>query len=63
MQLSYASLTTSYSISFHPFRDLSMSTCLEWANAVVANFTNSSSLEANPEPSPPNANAARSKTG
>lgn len=63
MQLSYLSLTTSYSISFHPFKDLSMFTCLVCANAAVTRDTSSSLFCANPDPSPPRANAARTKTG
>lgn len=63
MQLSKASLTTSYSTSFQPFSDLSTRHCLECAKAVVASFLNSSSFDAKPDPRPPRANAARSKTG
>lgn len=63
MQLSKASLTTSYSTSFQPFRDLSTNTWLVWAKAAVANVSSCSLLSANPDPSPPKANAALTKTG
>ena len=63
MQLSKASLTTSYSISFHPFKDLSIRTCLECANAVTANLVSSASFDAKPDPKPPREKAARNNTG
>lgn len=63
MQLSYASLTTSYSISFHPFKDLSRLICLVWAKVAVTREISSSLFSANPEPRPPSAKAARTSTG
>ena len=52
MQLSCASLTTSYSTSFHPHSDLSMSTCVVREKALLARLSNSSTLLAKPEPRP-----------
>jgi len=63
MQLSYASLTTSYSTSFQPLSDLSMISCLEWASACCAKHRSSSLLLAKPEPRPPKENAALAMTG
>ena len=63
IQLSYLSLTTSYSISFHPFKDFSTKTCGENENAFSARATNSSSLSQKPEPKPPSAYAALRITG
>ena len=61
MQLSAASLTTSYSISFQPRRDRSTRTCSEDARASVTRVINCSRLSANPDPSPPKQNAALEK--
>ena len=63
MQFPQQSLTTSYSISFHPFRLLSINTCDEWAKADDTTVINSSRLAANPDPSPPRVKAALTSTG
>jgi len=63
MQLSYESRTTSYSISFQPFKLFSTRTCGENENAFSHNRSNSFSLLQKPEPSPPNAYAALIITG
>lgn len=63
IQLSMQSLTTSYSISFHPFILLSTKICGLVANAFEQSSFNSASLLANPDPNPPRANAARMMTG
>src|SRR5574344_1739025 len=55
IQLSYRSLTTSYSISFQPFRLFSTNTCGENENAFSASLSSSSSLSQNPLPNPPKA--------
>ena len=58
MQLSYLSLTTSYSISFHPFRDFSTRTCGENEKALVQSSSSCSSFSQKPDPRPPRAYAA-----
>mmetsp|Transcript_44556 Transcript_44556/g.90013 ORF Transcript_44556/g.90013 Transcript_44556/m.90013 type:complete len:273 (+) Transcript_44556:2650-3468(+) len=63
MQLSLASRTTSYSTSFHPRRSWSIRIWSDTLNAFSARSLSSTSLSAKPDPSPPNANAARTNTG
>ena len=63
MQLSNRSRTTSYSISFHPFRLFSTNTCGENEKAFSVKASNSFSLSQHPEPRPPKAYAARIMTG
>lgn len=63
IQLSYASLTTSYSTSFHPLRDLSNRTWGDFASAVVTKDLKLSSEWANPDPKPPRAYAVRTRIG
>ena len=63
MQLSRQSRTTSYSISFHPFILFSTNTCGLVAKALLQSALNCASSCAKPDPSPPNAYAARTMTG
>ncbi len=63
MQLSQLSLTISYSISFHPFRDFSMSTWPEKVKAFAVTASSSVSSSQKPDPRPPRAYAARTITG
>ncbi len=63
MQLSDASRTTSYSISFQPRRDFSTSTWGENEKAFPATSRSWASSSQNPDPSPPSAYAARTITG
>ena len=63
MQLSLASRTTSYSISFQPFILLSIKTCGLTANAFPHRLSSCDSFSAKPLPSPPRAYAARTMTG
>lgn len=63
MTLSAASRTTSYSSSFHPFKDFSMRTWGERERDLAERSRSSSSFSANPEPSPPSEKAERRMTG
>ena len=63
MQLSKLSRTTSYSISFHPLRLFSTSTCGEKEKALAQVTSSSPGVSANPDPRPPSAYAARMITG
>merc|ERR1719238_705650 len=63
MQLSSWSRTTSYSTSFQPSIDFSMSNWGETAKAFVASVLNSSASWQMPLPKPPRANATRAIKG
>ena len=64
MQLSRASRTTSYSISFQPFIDFSTRTCVDTPKRLRPRARGSSASSwAKPEPRPPSAKAARRMTG
>ena len=58
IQLSYLSLTTSYSTSFQPFSDSSTRICGEYEKALAARCSSSFLLVQNPDPCPPRVYAA-----
>ena len=60
---SAASLTTSYSTSFHPFKLFSIKTWGLRLRLLADRFLNSSSLWANPDPRPPSEKADRKMIG